>query len=457
MIYQHNESVTIIDAKDLHQGQFELLSQPPRREDRIDYQRIEHVAKWAQPEVTLKPRIELFDFERGAGLDNNPFYQWAKGRGYILHLTPYGPERHQEYEARLLARLRNLSNDAHSPVVFVCGACTSVHVREQLLTLAEKQSEVHIVHFGQRSEFQQHELECFASVRDLVEIGAAGPHHYLELSETTPAEPASDRSHLERIATPPLRDRDAIGIIGHAFAEQAPSLLARLESEPEHEPELPAEAQIEPAETSVTCFDDEPEPWLVVIDVENIDAVLFEILSGTCELNTETRVQWRRLLDWTHAEQSIEDAHVVPVLQATSPAAPAFASHLAWLGFRPVVLEMDPERKVVDEAIMKLLEDMQTRYGNVMLISNDGDFYDHLEALSSYADGSERLIRVAGFVDRMSQKYRRADWIETLDLERDLELFNYRLPNRYLPLSVDEFDAAALLNESSLFEEFEAA
>jgi uncharacterized protein len=327
-------------------------------------------------------------------------------------------------------------------------------VQSSLLELAGQGREVWLMLLGQDSGFQSHELDQFAGSIDLVEIRAAGRHYYRGVPETlrVESEPVSSPEPLSAVAS---EDDDQLGAIGYALAQQAPGALQVPKSDPQGDPELLSEPEPEPIELSTQRLNDEQRPCLILIDAENVDSVLYEIIGDSRKLTSETRVQWARLQEWAAAEHDMGTVHVVPVLQATSPAMSGFASHLAGLGFRPVLLAPYPERKVVDEAIMKLLEDMQTRYGNVMLVSNDGDFYDHLDALGGHPDGSERVIYVAGFVDRMSQKYRKADWIEVLDLERDLSLFGYQLPNRYLAQGIDQFDAAALLNESGLFEEFD--
>ena len=148
---------------------------------------------------------------------------------------------------------------------------------------------------------------------------------------------------------------------------------------------------------------------------------------------------------------------MVPVLRHSSIAISGFASYLSSLGFKPLVINPQADRSVVDEAIIKLLEDMRSRAGDVMLLSSDGGYFDHLDQLRSSASGSERRVIVAGFLDRVSFKYREAEWLELLDVERDLQLFLVDLPNRYLPVDVDDFDANAFLEETGLFPKLEAA
>ncbi len=53
---------------------------------------------------------------------------------------------------------------------------------------------------------------------------------------------------------------------------------------------------------------------------------------------------------------------------------------------------------------------------------------------------------VGGFKERLSQVYRGQDWIALRDLEMYLDLFACRLSNRYLPVSVGDFDVTSLLD-----------
>lgn len=444
-----HDQVVVINAHDIHQAQRDLLDRSPGQGDRIDYERIERTAAQAHGYRHSPSRLEIefFDVERAGGLADNPFYQWAQRRGYALHLTERGQGERWEHEAQLLEHLRGLRENCACPLVFVGGGFRSPHIRTELLSQADRR-DLSIICFSRWTEFQAHELEHFASLSDLVKISAAGKHHYKRLTELGRADSErADSSDLVLAASV----GDELGVIGHALTEQAPQVFPALELDPESEGEISAEQARAPDQAYVECVD-EPDPWLILIDLENNDGTLYEMLNGILELNQETRAQWQRLPEWVKAHPEMGETLVVPVLQASSPSVAGFASHLAYLGFRPVLLDPEPSVKVVDEAIMQLLKTMQRRYGNVMLISNDGDFYEHLETLRNYSDSSERHICVAGFVDRMSQRYVKADWIEVFDLERDLGLFDYPLPNRYLPIRLAEFNAAALLDECSLFD-----
>ena len=220
----HEAKHVIIDAKDLCYVQRDLLGHPPTRYGRIDYERIENVARWSQPQASLAPLIELFDVERAGGLASNPFYQWAADeRGYDVHLTERGPSERWEHEDRVILRLREPGQDCRYSIVFVCGSGHSGHVRAEVASLAQVR-DVHLVCFNRCLEFEDQELERLASVRDLVEIKAVGNHHYRGRSETPTAD-SEPACIAVRVSASPSSDNDHFGSIGHALAKHAPALL----------------------------------------------------------------------------------------------------------------------------------------------------------------------------------------------------------------------------------------
>ncbi len=438
----------VVDANSIFLSQKQLLGHEPRRNDRIDFARVANLVAQRSSDAL---DADYLDLERGGSAESNPFYFRLRQIGFRLGLTPRSDGVAPDWRVnldRVLARFAELRT-CSCDVYYVAGRMRD-EVQTALLDLAEQGRDVWLMLLGRDSGLQSYELDQFADVIDLVEIRAAGRHYYQGVSEPPRAEPEPDGPSSVSDVT--STDGDRLGAIGYALAQQAPEILEAPESDPESEIEPLAAREPELIEVPTRYLNNEREPWLLAIDVENTDGVLYEILGGR-ELNQETRIQWDRLREWVDAQEDIESALVIPVLQSTSPGVAGFASYLAGLGFRPLLLEPEPDCKVVDEAIIKLLDSMQTRTGNVMLVSNDGDFFEELHRLQDHPDGTERRIVVAGFVDRMSQKYRKADWIDVLDLQRDLDLFLHQLPNRYLPIRLGDFDAPALLDESGLFAE----
>ncbi len=190
---------------------------------------------------------------------------------------------------------------------------------------------------------------------------------------------------------------------------------------------------------------------LIVGDMENTDWTLGEVLGH--RPRRSDRPDWERLPDWVARYQDLERAsfRFIPVHQVHELSnLDGYVHKMRSFGYRPFLVKREHDREVVDEAIIRLLHEMRDRPGDIVLLSHDGVYYDALKELRIDPRGNERAITVVGFTDRMSRRYLEADWITTIDLE-ELGLFDDPLPNRYLPVAVDDFDAAALLNESGLF------
>ena len=130
-----------------------------------------------------------------------------------------------------------------------------------------------------------------------------------------------------------------------------------------------------------------------------------------------------------------------------------FAGYLRSIGFEAVLLQREPrleephrQRSVVDEAICKNLAAVRDRRVDILVVSHDGDYYEDLEVLRD--SDPERRVGVVGFVELMNARYS-TQWIERIDLEREVRAFDYRLPNRSTPVTVtrvDDYDPSASLD-----------
>lgn len=189
-----------------------------------------------------------------------------------------------------------------------------------------------------------------------------------------------------------------------------------------------------------------PRPLIVLIDHENIDWSLGDLIRA--RPSQDTRPDYSRARDFFLDRAGQGELKVMVFLQAFDRNE-RFAHYLG-RGLKFEVVRLKPEaaswnpgkrRSVVDEAIISVLKGLRDRYCDVIVVSNDGDYFRHLADLREHGVDDERHFTVIGFVDMMNLKYITADWIETLDLDEDLEAFP-NPPPRLLkrPVSVDDFD-----------------
>lgn len=179
------------------------------------------------------------------------------------------------------------------------------------------------------------------------------------------------------------------------------------------------------------------QPLTVLIDFENIDWCLRR-LWGEKKLDPSQRPDWA-LMDAFFRDQAGEGAlHVKGFLQNARPGARFFAEYIREnFGFDVKLLDVvwDPaydsgRAPVVDWAIVDELDALYDRRCDVIVVSNDGGFLPHLEDLRHRDVDQGRRFTVLGLNHEMNAAYRWADWIETLDLEYDVNVFQRRLPPR---------------------------
>ena len=126
-------------------------------------------------------------------------------------------------------------------------------------------------------------------------------------------------------------------------------------------------------------------------------------------------------------------------LQAPITAIYAALQALLAIGYRPVPLAGSADQKVVDIGIQRTLDALLARDDDVLLVSHDADFVDHLERL---AEGRRR-VGIIGLREYASIQYD-ARGIELHDLEDEVGAFNVPLPRvRIIPL--DQFDPESFL------------
>jgi len=176
----------------------------------------------------------------------------------------------------------------------------------------------------------------------------------------------------------------------------------------------------------------------VLVDGENIDATLGNSILGR-RPQPEERPRWDRILTFI-AEEWGRPSRGLFFLNASVSLPMSFVQALLAIGFQPVPLAGQPDEKVVDIAIQRTLRALRDRDGDVLLVSNDGDFAGDLAPL---ADTSRR-VGVLGFEEFRSSALTAVPGVQFFDLEYDVHAFDAPLPRlRVIPIA--EFDPAVFL------------
>ena len=177
----------------------------------------------------------------------------------------------------------------------------------------------------------------------------------------------------------------------------------------------------------------------VLVDGENIDATLGGgILGG--KPAPEQRPRWERVLEFAESTWGGPTRGLF-FLNASNGYLPmAFVQALTSQGYRPIPLA--GEGKVVDVGIIRTLQALRDRPGDVLLASHDGDF---TEATAALRDGTRRvgLLTFREFTSTQLSGLTEQG-LELFDLEHDVQAFLHPLPRiRIIP--VDEFDPLLFL------------
>jgi uncharacterized protein len=177
----------------------------------------------------------------------------------------------------------------------------------------------------------------------------------------------------------------------------------------------------------------------VLVDGENIDATLGASILGR-RPRPEERPRWERLLQFAR-ERWGQPAQGLFFLAANNDLPMPFIQALLAIGYRPIPLSGGAGEKVVDIAIQRTLAEIGRRDGDVLLVSNDGDFVEQVRGL---LDG--RRVGVIGFVEFRNQAFLELAerGLEFFDLEHDVKAFNELLP-RVRVIPIDEFDPTQFL------------
>lgn len=176
----------------------------------------------------------------------------------------------------------------------------------------------------------------------------------------------------------------------------------------------------------------------VLVDGENIDATLGGSILGR-RPQPDERPRWDRILAYV-SQRWHREARGLFYLNASTNLPMSFVQALLALGYQPVPLSGEADEKVVDIAILRTLQALRDRPGDVVLVSNDGDFVPDVGAL---LDG--RRVGVMGFSEFRNAGFAELPGIQFFDLEYDVDAFDAPLP-RVRVIPIDEFDPAQFLH-----------
>ena len=190
-----------------------------------------------------------------------------------------------------------------------------------------------------------------------------------------------------------------------------------------------------------------PAATYVLVDAENLDWAVSHVVGRKPE--PSDRVQFDRILAFA-GERYEAPVRCVVALNARGEQLPdamvGFVRALKSAGCDVALVHGRPDQKVVDLALLKLLEAVRTQRAgaNVVLASHDGS--DFAPALKPLLEEGGRKVAVLGLREFVSQKFRDLvpAGLEIHDLELDAKAFLRPLP-RLVPVRVEDFDPTAFL------------
>lgn len=177
----------------------------------------------------------------------------------------------------------------------------------------------------------------------------------------------------------------------------------------------------------------------VLVDGENIDRTLGQILDA--KPRPDQRPRWDRVRAF--AEQAYEkSARSLFFLNASRGLPGSFIQALRMAGFIPVPLSGGSDEKVVDIAIIRTLEALKEREGDVLLVSHDTDFRPAFGDLV----GGDRRLGVLAFQEYLSGDYLDLEGVTFHDLETDADAFSGGPLPRVRVIPIESFDPTRFLD-----------
>ena len=443
---QHDNAhlTLIVDGDYLYRAFKDVLGRSPTSADRTDFEELKRYAASMRPGGYF---VTARYFQRRQPSD--AFYSALERFGYELVLTDYNEFESWRVVKRNIISELQAARAAGNDVLYVGGDSYAGEITVALLNLRVRpdgsRRKLYVAHFDRRTDFIGEELETLDLVSD---IEAVPPHVYRESDERTRyPEGYLQATQQQPIPPPPpppaLPPESPLARQLRQAIDESPGFTV-----PPMEEAPPNYVAPQPVEVAAG-----PRNIVVLIDHENIDWSLGNLI-GADRLNAETRPRWSELRRFVEQRAQGGNVQFLSFLQHNN-AITGFAVYLdGEEGFRPILLESETDqtgrrRPVVDEAIHRSLIALRERECDVLLVSNDGGYLRHIQALREHGL-FRRSFGVIGFIDEMSALYRNESWVDTFDLERDVGAFSYTLPRRYMPVAVDEFDVSAVLGDFGL-------
>ena len=470
----------IVDGGYLFHALRDVLRRPPDKDERADLEQIKHYAAAMRPGGYFVA-ARYFDYRPQRG-NADPFYAALQRMGYRVTLTGgEARDTQQEPKGNIIAELEAL-REIGDDILYVGGYSYGGTITAALNSLRLRSDgsprNITVACYRLRTDFDNQGFRLLDIVDD---VEACSPQVYAESADGSfrsksyvsvdaqslpgakgnetafsaayraALEPESESQAQDRASGHPAPSPDPGGYLDADRSRQPEASAHRSPPVEESAPEPVTATEPSPTRTVDGAPLGELGGLLVLIDHENIDGVLAELIDPR-PLSRQTRPEWEKLLEFV--QQHAEGApFVIMSFLQDGEKEKGFAGYLRSIGFEAVLLQREPSarnpgrrRSVVDEAIRKSLVAARDRRVDVIVVSHDGDYYGDLEAL--HEAEPQRRIGMIGFVELMNAAYL-SEWIERIDLERDVHAFSYELPNRSTPVTLttaDDYDPTASLD-----------
>jgi uncharacterized protein len=188
--------------------------------------------------------------------------------------------------------------------------------------------------------------------------------------------------------------------------------------------------QSQPATSAETVY--------VLVDGENIDRTLGQILDA--KPRPDQRPRWDRVRAFAEKAYG-KNARPLFFLNASRGLPGTFIQALRMAGYTPIPLTGSPDQKVVDMAIIRTLEALAEREGDVLLVSHDTDFRAAFGALV----GEGRTLGILAFQEYLSGDYLDLPGVKLYDLEDDAVAFAGGALPRIRVIPIEDFDPTRFL------------
>ena len=448
-----NQIHMIIDGDNLYRDAVRLLGRGPHRHERLDYEGLLREA--ARLHGGESPVMAEYIQREHSGAGG--FYHALNDMQYQLRLVP-DEDGWEAQKLLVLSRLEALQQ-GDCDVLYVGGDSFNGKITSALRDLAVSpdgsERTVAVANFARLSEIDD---PAFKQLDVVIDLNVVPPSYYRYSDQPT----ASPRDSL---GSSPRPARTELATAPHQHSDMTLSSLPADVPAGIETPQTTAEAQPTAAMSDPAISEGvldtarPPRSVLVLVDVENIDATLKSDFLCSDPSNSAVKPRWDAVSRFAADLAAGGPVKLIPVVQFRESQIGFVQFWRQGLGAIPIVLytedhrDQDARKKrrpVVDDAIIKVIAAIRERVCDVVIVSNDGGYFSHLDALRADGFDRERRFHVIGFADTMNRVYSQAGWVQIHDLQRDVGAFNTDLPRRFLPIAVDDLNAATLLGDFGL-------